>query len=164
MSSIVKTTSVILGSIIGAGFASGQEIKIFFTNYGIYGLIGEIISILVIAFVLNLSLKTILKNNTNTYSKFLEIMFKDKKILSYSMRNIIVIFLLSGFFLMSIGFATCLEQQFSIPKPIGGVIIDEINYITFIGNIDRIIKINTYIMPILIILIVIAAVKVIVIR
>ncbi len=32
---IQKTTFVIIGTIIGAGFASGQEIYIFFNRYGI---------------------------------------------------------------------------------------------------------------------------------
>ena len=43
---IFKVTFVIIGTIIGAGFASGQEILIFFNNYGFYGLIGLIFSII----------------------------------------------------------------------------------------------------------------------
>lgn len=160
MGSIIKITAIILGSVIGAGFASGQEIKIFFTNYGILGLIGLILSIGIMVLVINLSLKVILKNNTETYNEFLKNIFKNKKILSYSMQNIITFFLLASFLIMSIGFATCLEQQFSLPRYVGGLIIAILCYITFIGNIKRIIKINEYIMPVLIILIVFVGVRV----
>ena len=34
---IVKAVSVIIGTIIGAGFASGKEIYIFFGQYGKFG-------------------------------------------------------------------------------------------------------------------------------
>ena len=34
MKKIYKTIFVIIGTIIGAGFASGQEIYIFFNRYG----------------------------------------------------------------------------------------------------------------------------------
>ena len=41
---IVKAVSVIIGTIIGAGFASGKEIYIFFGQYGKFGIIGAIVS------------------------------------------------------------------------------------------------------------------------
>ena len=40
---IVKAVSVIIGTIIGAGFASGKEIYIFFGQYGKFGIIGAIV-------------------------------------------------------------------------------------------------------------------------
>lgn len=160
MKSIIKATAIILGSVIGAGFASGQEIKIFFTNYGILGLAGLILSVAVMVLVINLSLKLILRHNTNTYGEFVEEIFENKKVLSYTMQNVITFFLLASFLIMSIGFSTCLEQQFSIPRYIGGLIIAVLCYITFAGNIDRIIKINEYIMPVLICLIIFVGVSV----
>ena len=41
---IGKAVSVIIGTIIGAGFASGKEIYIFFGQYGKFGIIGAIVS------------------------------------------------------------------------------------------------------------------------
>ena len=40
MKDIAKVVFVIIGTFIGAGFASGQEIYIFFFKYGINGLVG----------------------------------------------------------------------------------------------------------------------------
>ena len=42
----MKSIFVIVGTIIGAGFASGQEIQIFFNTYGNMGLLGLAISCL----------------------------------------------------------------------------------------------------------------------
>ena len=44
----LKSLFVIIGTLIGAGFASGQEIYIFFYKYGINGIIGIAISSLLI--------------------------------------------------------------------------------------------------------------------
>ena len=41
---IVKIVVVIIGTIIGAGFASGKEIYIFFAQYEEIGIIGAIIA------------------------------------------------------------------------------------------------------------------------
>ena len=38
MKNIFKIIFVIIGTLIGAGFASGQEMYIFFYSYGINGL------------------------------------------------------------------------------------------------------------------------------
>ncbi len=39
MRDIIKVSFVIIGTMIGAGFASGQEISAFFNSYGIKGII-----------------------------------------------------------------------------------------------------------------------------
>ena len=44
MTNTLKIIFVILGTIIGAGFISGQEISIFFNQYGNYGLLGILAS------------------------------------------------------------------------------------------------------------------------
>lgn len=160
MEKVLTISTLILGSVIGAGFASGQEIKIFFTNFGTLGFIGLIIAIIIIVLAINLGLKLILKNNTNNYDNFLVNIFQNNKILSYSMKNIITIFLFASFLIMGIGFASCLEQQFGIPRYVGGTIIAILCYITFIGNINRILKINKYIMPVLVALILMVGIDV----
>ena len=51
MKKILKAVFVIIGAVIGAGFASGQEIYIFFYQYGVNGILGIIISSLLLGFV-----------------------------------------------------------------------------------------------------------------
>ena len=160
MGSIVNITAVILGSVIGAGFASGQEIKIFFSRFGIYGLFGLLFSIFLICVIINLSLKAIFKHNLCSYSQFSAHIFKNNRIFSYSMQNIVNVFLLASFMIMAIGFSTSLENQFSVPRFAGGFIFAFVCYLAFVGNINRVIQINVYIMPILIALILFAGLKV----
>ena len=54
---VCKATFVIIGTIIGAGFASGQEIYIFFNRYGIQGLLGLILSMILIGIITHKTFK-----------------------------------------------------------------------------------------------------------
>jgi len=104
MLNILKISFVIIGTIIGAGFSSGQEILVFFNQYGTYGFLGLIISISFICFVIYKTLIIIWNNNINTYSKFIEYIFpnkiKENKIILYTTNNIVNIFLLISFYIM----------------------------------------------------------------
>ena len=62
MKEIFNIVLVIIGALIGAGFASGQEIYAFFYSYGFNGLIGIIITFILISFFIYKSLIIICKN------------------------------------------------------------------------------------------------------
>ena len=69
---IYKITFVIIGTIIGAGFASGQEIYTFFNKHGFNGLIGICISILLMSYIIYKTFKIVLGNNINNYEEFIK--------------------------------------------------------------------------------------------
>ena len=154
---VYKITFVIIGTIIGAGFASGQEIYSFFNKYGNRGLIGIFLSIGIITYIIYKTFNIIMDNNINNYETFIiEIMpekLKDNKILIFTINNIINIFLLISFNVMVAGFATYFFQELNIPKIYGALLIAILSFIILINNIEGIIKINTYLMPIIILLI-----------
>ncbi len=158
MKNICKVTFVIIGTIIGAGFASGQEIYTFFNKYGGYGLIGLIISIALISIIIYKTFKSVLENKIDSYKDFLtKIMpqkLKNNKILIFTINNIINIFLLIAFNIMVAGFSTYFVQELNISKWIGAIIIAILSFITFSKSINGVIKINTYLIPIIIGLIV----------
>ena len=70
MKNILKITFVLIGALIGAGFASGKEIYIFFFSYEIKGIMGLIISACLIGIIIYYSLNIIVKNNIKTYKEF----------------------------------------------------------------------------------------------
>lgn len=63
-------------AVIGAGFASGQEIVSFFVRFGRYGLIGIIAACLVFALFASVLLSFCVENKIRSYSAFLETIFK----------------------------------------------------------------------------------------
>lgn len=141
----------------------GQEIYVFFNKYGIKGLIGLTFSMFLISIIIYKTFKISLNKKQNTYQDFLiDIMpngLKNNKILIYTINNIINLFLLISFNIMVAGFATYFFQEISFPKIIGGVIISTISLITFSKSIDGVVKINTYLIPSLIVLIIFLGIK-----
>ena len=80
LKNILIITMTIIGSIIGAGFASGQEINSFFYKYGIIGILGILISIFLISLIIYKVFLIIKKENINNYKEFLKIIFENKTI------------------------------------------------------------------------------------
>lgn len=118
MKNILKVAFVIIGTLIGAGFASGQEIYLFFFSFGIKGLIGVLISSIFMGIVIYQTLNILNKYSIQTYKDFLNILIINKnnnKINIRSITNWIVnIFILITFFIMIAGFGAYFEQEFGI--------------------------------------------------
>lgn len=149
--SISKIVFVIIGALIGAGFASGQEIYVFFYAYGMKGIIGIIISSALIGYIIYKTFKIIQKNDISTYREFLEIIIgKDKKKLISILNLIINTFLLVTFFIMISGFGAYFEQQLGMDSLIGSIILAILCYIVFMTSTNGIVKVSTIIVPFLI--------------
>ena len=157
MKNTIKAVFVIIGTLIGAGFASGQEIYSFFNIYKENGMIGIIISSLITGMVIYKVLK-LTNNNINSYNELLE-RKKNKEILKYIMNIIINIFLLMSFYIMVAGFTAYFKQEFNIPNIITAIIIVILCHITFMKNIEGIAKISSIIIPILITIVLLIGIK-----
>ncbi len=142
----------IIGTLIGAGFASGQEINFFFYKYGINGILGLILCSFMIGITIYMTLDTVYNKKINNYESYLHEIFNSKKMCYVS--NIIVnVFLLITFYIMVAGFGSYFEQQFNISNTIGVIIFSFLCFIVFIKDIERVKKVNSIIVPTLIIVI-----------
>lgn len=136
----------------------GQEIYTFFNIYGINGLLGLVLSMSFIGIIIYKTFKIVLENNIETYQDFImHIMpnkLKNNNVLVFTINNIINIFLFISFNIMVAGFATYFLQELNILKWYGAIIIAIMAFITFSKNIDGVVKMNTYLIPMLIVLII----------
>ena len=160
MKNIFKIVFVIIGTLIGAGFASGQEIYVFFFSYGIEGFIGIIISSVVMGVLIYKTLGIINKYNINSYKDLLDILIKNKKENKYfnfkNIINLIInIFILVTFFIMIAGFGAYFEQQFGINSLVGSSILAILNFVIFLTSVKGVIKANELLVPMLIVFLVI---------
>ena len=73
MKNIFKITFVIIGTLIGAGFASGQEMHIFFFSYGTNGLWGLLISSILMGIIIYKTLKMVDKYGISNYKELIDI-------------------------------------------------------------------------------------------
>ncbi len=152
MKNILKSCLVIIGTMIGAGFASGQEIILFFSQYGNIGLIGMIISCIITGIIIHKVLSFNSDKKIQNYTEFLNTLPMSpvtKKIVNM----MITIFLLISFYIMIAGFSSYFWQEFEVPLWITGIGIAIICYIIFKNDIKGIISINTILIPFLILFI-----------
>lgn len=160
--SMFKIVFVIIGTLIGAGFASGQEIYSFFGIYGAKGLIALLVSTLLICLIIYKTLKIIKVNDIKSYQELIDRIVKNKfknKILKNTIITIVNTFLLISFYIMVAGFGIYFYQELGVNKIYGAILISILLLITFSKNIDGVIKINTLLIPFLIILFIFLGVK-----
>ena len=148
MKKILKAVFVIIGTLIGAGFASGQEIYIFFYQYGMNGILGIIISSLLLGIVTYKVLHICKEKKVTNYKVFLKSFIKNEKQLEV-FNTIINIFILITFYIMIAGFGAYFEQQFGIHFIIGSSILALICYFVFLKDVSGLIKVSQYIVPLL---------------
>lgn len=154
MKEIFTIVLLIIGALIGAGFASGQEIYSFFYSYGAIGLIGIIITSSLMSLLIYKSLKLIRRNKIENYSEFLRTFIKNEKIIKI-INLILNILLLTTFYIMIAGFGAYFEQEIGISRILGSLVLAILCAIVFFTSIKGVLKVSEYVVPILIIFIVI---------
>jgi len=151
-----KIIFVLIGTFVGAGFASGKEVFNFFTIYSFNGTV----SVFVFSFLLFLLIYKCLniKPNLqiNSYNEF--ILYLEKKYKFFNHRFflfIINIFLASSFYIMISALSSLFDYQFNIAKfiTISWCIIICF-FIFYKKHIKFIYIINSILMPILILFII----------
>lgn len=157
---IMKIVFVIIGTMIGAGFASGQEIYLFFFSYGIEGLIGILISCSIMGITIYKTLQILNKKEIDDYKDFLDALIKSNSSKRYfNIKNvinlIINIFILITFFIMIAGFGAYFGQEFGINSIIGSIILSILCFIVFMTSVKGVLKANEILVPILIMFIII---------
>ena len=142
MKNIIKIVMVIMGTLIGAGFASGREIYFFFSRFGTLGQIGIIISGIFTGIIIYLVLKIVKDRQVLNYNQLLEeINPKHKKINIY-INKIVNSFLLISFFIMIAGFSAYIKQVYKLPIYLSSTIFVFVCYIVFRKSLQGMMKIN----------------------
>lgn len=146
-----QIAAVFIGTIVGAGLASGQEIKQFFTYYGYKSFIGMLICFFVYIIVGPMIVDLSLKYNLNSYEELIKLV--SPGFLGNVTDIIIGFFLLSSSAIILAGSGALLKQYFNISPWVGIVIMASISFITLLRDTKGLIEINSFIVPSLLIVI-----------
>jgi len=153
---VLKMGSAFVGIIVGAGFASGQEILQYFTSFGFMGTFGALLSAVLFAY-LGMTL-------TKVGSRLQVLSHKDA-IYTISGRwlgiivDAVLIFTLFGVgVVMVAGAGSLLNQQFGLPVFVGNLILIVLMLITMLLNVHKVISVIGSITPFLILSVFAAAV------
>lgn len=145
---IFKVASIYMATIIGAGFASGQEIMQFFSSYyegGFYGIVLAGILFSVIGYVV---LDKVYSERIRNYEEFL---FPTVGwFLGWVMEILVTLFMISVFCIMIAGAGGIVSDKLNISNQFAVLIVALICAMVFFTEIKGIINISSIITPILI--------------
>lgn len=146
-----QIAAVFVGTVVGAGLASGREIMIFFTQYGYKSFIGLILVMFLYIFIGKCVVDLSLKYNLKTYKDLIELVCPN-------IFGSIITLLLSTLFLSSAsiifaGSGSLLNEFFGIPKWIGMMIMLCITAFITLRKTKGLIEVNSIIVPLLTIII-----------
>ena len=148
MKNIFKIASAFMGIIIGAGFASGQEILQYFTSFGMKGTVGTLLSILLFGYLGMVLTKLGSRLQTDSHK---EVIYKISGRHLGVLIDSILIFILFGIGIVMIsGSGSIFHQQFGMPNYVGITIMTVLVLITCLSNVDRVVKVIAMITPFLI--------------
>ena len=136
----------------------GQEIHSFFFIYGKLGILGIIISAILFGIIIYKTLILSNKYNLDNYNKLLDKIIKNNKVKKF-IKYIINVFLLASFYIMIAGFSAYFSQQFNVNRVFSSIILLVLCYFTLKKNVNRIIKISTILIPIIILILILFGVK-----
>ena len=143
MKDIFKCLAVIMGTIIGAGFASGKEIISFFNTYGNNGVLGIIISSIIFGIVTFLSIFVINKSNISKYDELVS----NNKLILFIMQ----FFSIVCFCIMISGVGAFCEQELNINFWYGTAFASAISYAMFLNRFKGIETFSSILVPFIII-------------
>lgn len=144
-SSIFQVAAVFIGTIVGAGLASGKETSQFFTSYGYKSYIGIIVCGICYIFICSLISKISAAHNLNSYSDLMYTV--SPNFFSKITGTLITLYLISSSSIILAGSGALLNQFFGIPKIVGTLIMAAIAIFTLLKDTSGLIEINSVIVP-----------------
>lgn len=142
---IFQIAAVFIGTIVGAGLASGQEINNFFTSFGLSSFIGIIICGFFYIIMSTIIVKISIYYSLNSYSDIMKII--SPNILGKFTGVITTLYLISSASIILAGSGALLNQFFGIPKIFGSLLMIGIAIIFLLKDTDGLIEVNSFIVP-----------------
>lgn len=146
--SAIKVGAVYIGTVVGAGFASGQEILQFFGYFGLWGIAGLILATFLFGLLGSKVMLLAYRIRADSYRVIEAVGGRRLGLLL----NIVITFFLFGILVaMVAGTGAVFEQEFQLPQSIGLAIMAGLAGITVIAGLNRVIDAISFVVPLLII-------------
>jgi uncharacterized membrane protein YkvI len=147
--STLRVAATYIGTIVGAGFATGQEVLQFFARFGIKGLYGLILT--TILFIVFGYIIMILGKELGASSHLEIIRYAGGKVIGTLIDVIILFFLFGAFTAMIAGSGALFQQQFNLSSMVGNILMAVITALTVLTGISGVINSISIIVPFLLV-------------
>lgn len=141
----IKVITLYIGTVIGAGFASGQEILQFFISYGYQGIWGVVVATILFAYLGMVIMYLATKLKSENYQEVLPfIMGPASRIIDI----ISLMMLVGGLGIMFTGSGVVLEQHLGLPAYVGVGMALIITIAVICGGVERVLSANLILVPV----------------
>ncbi len=144
----LRIASAYIGTVVGAGFSSGQEILRFFTAYGRAGMLGVIVVTVLFFFFGYTAL--LLGRNLKANSHLEIVRFTNGRLLGGAIDMIITLFLFGGLAAMFAGAGAVFQEQFGLPPVWGILCMAVVTMVTVMTGTKGVVNAISAVVPLLI--------------
>ncbi|MBE7037435.1 MAG: hypothetical protein E7404_00850 [Ruminococcaceae bacterium] len=137
-----------LGSVIGAGFASGKELSLFFMPFDKWGIFALFLSSFLMAFYYYVVLKKVYVENINNTFEYLVSISND--FFAKIIYAFIYVFSFAIFCAMFSASGALIKERYNLPFIYGTLLMAAICYMVFYKNAYGILKLNAILTPLMI--------------
>jgi uncharacterized membrane protein YkvI len=137
---VFQIAAVFIGTIVGAGLASGKEITQFFTSYGYKSFIGIIFCGLFYIAMCSIMAKISISFNLSSYGEVINVV--SPNFLGKITGTITTLYLISSASIILAGSGALLNQFFGIPKILGTLIMATAALLALTRETSGLIEVN----------------------
>ncbi|MBN8235267.1 hypothetical protein JF544_08385 [Halobacillus kuroshimensis] len=157
MSRIFKIASAFIGIIVGAGFASGQEVLLYFTSFGNMGTAGAVLATAFFAYMGMMLTRLGTRMKADSHKEAVH-RVSGWRWLGWVVDAVIIFTLFGVGVVMIAGAGSIPSQQFGIPAITGVIFMCVIVTAALLLNVDKVVKIIGSITPFLILTVVVISI------
>lgn len=143
-----QIAAVYVGTVVGAGFATGKEIVEFFSRFGFFGLISILMSGYLFIMLGSKLMRMAAQINAKSYQEFNEYLFGKwpSKVI-----NVFMLFMLLGVCaVMLSGAGAVFEEQLGLSKNAGVFLTILLSYLVMLLGTKGLFAVNTFVVPLMI--------------
>lgn len=137
-----------IGAIVGAGFASGQEILKFFGVFGTRGVVGALLAGIFLAYFGYQIIRASALLNIDSYEQYLVFLFGSGK--AKVMDGLISLFLLCGLAVMLVAGGSLFNQVWGWPPVVGFIFNAVFLYLIMLAGVKGMLWLNSLLIPFLV--------------
>jgi uncharacterized membrane protein YkvI len=145
---VFQIAAVFIGTIVGAGLASGKEILEFFTSFGPISFLGILLCGLIYIIITSIICKISTLYKLNSYGELMKTI--SPNLLGKLTQFITTLYLISSASIILAGSGALISEYFSVPKIVGTLLMLTISSFFLIKGTYGLITVNIFIVPALI--------------
>ncbi|MDZ5470558.1 hypothetical protein SM124_02230 [Bacillus sp. 31A1R] len=143
-----QIAAVYVGTVVGAGFATGKEIVEFFSRFGFIGLVGILMAGYILIFLGSKLMRIAAHIDAKSYQEFNEYLYGK---FFGTFINILTLFMLLGVCaVMLSGAGAIFQEQLGLSKNFGVLLTIALSVVVMFVGIKGLFAVNTFVVPMMI--------------